>query len=490
MMDIAVFNQFDQAKILVVGDIMLDRYLVGDSQRISPEAPVPVVKINNQNDKLGGAANVARNIRYLDASVGLLGIIGDDENGERIKTQLHEENINAHLIKSNKPTITKLRVISRKQQVVRLDFETPFDQGDTQALPDALKTLLPQYDLVVFSDYNKGTLNNIESLIEQAKKAGKIVLVDPKQANLAAYNGADLITPNLSEFVLAGGLVTSEEDIASSARQLLKSANIASMLLTRSEQGMSVINQTEKTDFPAKVREVSDVTGAGDTVIATMAVMKALGQSDSSAAEVANLAAGIVVAKLGAEVVSPEELAAAVNEQLLTQGTHYQCPAEQVFRHISLARKAGEKIVFTNGCFDILHAGHISYLEKAKSLGHRLVVGLNSDDSISRLKGPSRPINEFAHRATLLTALKSVDWVIPFGSEGNDTPLDLINTLQPDVLVKGGDYTLETIVGAKETLARGGEVKMIEFVNGCSTTKTIEKIQNIATPKTHKKGGH
>ncbi|BCD98516.1 bifunctional D-glycero-beta-D-manno-heptose-7-phosphate kinase/D-glycero-beta-D-manno-heptose 1-phosphate adenylyltransferase HldE [Marinagarivorans cellulosilyticus] len=480
MMDIAVFNQFDQAKILVVGDIMLDRYLVGDSQRISPEAPVPVVKINNQNDKLGGAANVARNIRYLDASVGLLGIIGDDENGERIKTQLHEENINAHLIKSNKPTITKLRVISRKQQVVRLDFETPFDQGDTQALPDALETLLPQYDLVVFSDYNKGTLNNIESLIEQAKKAGKTVLVDPKQANLAAYSGADLITPNLSEFVLAGGLVESEEDIASSARQLLKSANIASMLLTRSEQGMSVINQTEKTDFPAKVREVSDVTGAGDTVIATMAVMKALGQSDSSAAEVANLAAGIVVAKLGAEVVSPEELAAAVNEQLLTHGTHYQCPAEQVFRHISLARKAGEKIVFTNGCFDILHAGHISYLEKAKSLGHRLVVGLNSDDSISRLKGPSRPINEFAHRATLLTALKSVDWVIPFGGEGNDTPLDLINTLQPDVLVKGGDYTLETIVGAKETLARGGEVKMIEFVNGCSTTKTIEKIQKIA----------
>lgn len=476
-MDIAVFNQFDQAKILVVGDIMLDRYLVGDSQRISPEAPVPVVKINKQEDKLGGAANVARNIRHLDAQVGLLGVVGDDENGARIQSQLSDEGINAHLVKSNKPTITKLRVISRKQQVVRLDFETPFTQEDTKELPQLLEQLLPLYDLVIFSDYNKGSLNQISDLIKLAKSAGKVVLVDPKQADLKAYAGADLITPNLGEFVLAGGQTADENSIAESARQLLKEANISSMLLTRSEQGMSVISATEKVDFPAKVREVSDVTGAGDTVIATMAVMKALKQSDSHAAEVANLAAGIVVAKLGAEVVSPEELAAAVNEQLLTQGTHYQCPAEQVFRHIALARRAGEKIVFTNGCFDILHAGHISYLEKAKSLGHRLVVGLNSDSSISRLKGPSRPINELAHRATLLTALKAVDWVIAFGDDG-DTPIDLINTLQPDVLVKGGDYTLETIVGAKETLARGGEVKIIEFVDGCSTTKTIEKIRN------------
>ena len=476
-MDISVFDRFEQASVLVVGDIMLDRYLLGDSQRISPEAPVPVVKIAEQQDKLGGAANVARNIRYLDARVGILGIVGQDDNGQRITQQLDTEGITHALIRSSKPTITKLRVISRKQQVVRLDFETPFDTTDAQPLFETFKQLLSQYSTVVFSDYNKGTLGNIQALIQEAKRQGKIVLVDPKQADLRVYAGADIITPNLSEFKAAGGNCHNEDTITQSARALLKHANIRSMLLTRSEQGMSVIDADSKTDLTAKVREVSDVTGAGDTVIATMAVMKALGQSNAAGAEAANLAAGIVVGKLGAEIVTPEELAAAVNQQLLQQGAHYQCPADQTLRHIELARRAGEKIVFTNGCFDILHAGHISYLEKAKSLGQRLVIGLNTDDSINRLKGPSRPINSLAHRATLLTALKAVDWVIPFGAAEDDTPLALIEAIKPDVLVKGGDYTIETIVGAQETLARGGEVKVIEFVEGCSTTKTIEKIR-------------
>ncbi len=480
-MDISVFNQFCNASVLVVGDIMLDRYLLGDSQRISPEAPVPVVKIAKQEDKLGGAANVARNIRYLDARVGIVGIIGNDDNGTRIANQLETEGISHHLIRSaNKPTITKLRVISRKQQVVRLDFETAFDDHDVTPLMDAFKTALPHYSTVVFSDYNKGTLANIPALIEEAKRQGKVVLIDPKQSDLSLYAGADLITPNLSEFKLAGGKTDNENTIAESARALLAAANIKTMLLTRSEQGMSIINANTKLDLAAKVREVSDVTGAGDTVIATMAIMKALGQSDEDAAEVANLAAGIVVTKLGAEIVTPEELAAAVIDQKLTQGAHYQCPPDQTLRHIELARRAGETIVFTNGCFDILHAGHISYLEKAKSLGHRLVIGLNNDDSIRRLKGPSRPINPYDQRATLLTALKAVDWVIPFGDVDNDTPLALIESIKPDVLVKGGDYTIATIVGAEETLARGGDVKVIEFVDGCSTTKTIEKIRQSA----------
>lgn len=474
-MDISVFNRFNHARILVVGDIMLDHYMLGDAQRISPEAPVPIIKINHQDNKLGGAANVARNIRYLDAHVGLLGVIGNDENGERVTQQLAEEGITAHLIHCNKPTITKLRVISRNQQVVRLDFETPFEHSDTNNLQQQLEALLPQYDLVVFSDYNKGTLRDISQLIQCAKQAGKTVLIDPKQLDFSLYSGADLITPNLSEFLLAGGDNANEGTIASSARTLLNHCNIERMLLTRSEQGMSVITPSHKTDFPAKVREVSDVTGAGDTVIATMAVMLALGQSDETAAEVANLAAGIVVTKLGAEIVTPEELAAAVNEQLLQQGKHYQCPEDQVLRHIALARRAGEKLVFTNGCFDILHAGHISYLEKAKSLGQRLIIGLNTDASIQRLKGPHRPINTLEHRVTLLTALKAVDWVIPFNE---DTPLNLINAIKPDVLVKGGDYSIETIVGADEILQNGGDVKIIEFTNDCSTTKTIEKIRN------------
>lgn len=478
-MDIRLFDQFSQARILVVGDIMLDRYVLGDSQRISPEAPVPVVKINEQQDKLGGAANVARNIRHLDANVGLLGVIGDDDNGERIRSELNQAGIAHHLLESNKPTITKLRVISRKQQVVRLDFETPFTEDDTRELKAALAKNLIDYDLIVFSDYNKGTLNNLPELIQLAKAHGKTVLIDPKQQDLSHYRGADVITPNLGEFKLAGGDCTSEEAIASSARQMLSAAGIGNMLLTRSEQGMSMITAESKTDFAAQVREVSDVTGAGDTVIATMAVMMALKQPLTDAAEVANLAAGIVVGKLGAEVVSPEELAGAVNNLLLSQGAHYQCPEDQVLRHIALARKAGETIVFTNGCFDLLHAGHISYLEKAKSLGDRLVVGLNNDESVKRLKGASRPINNLAHRATLLTALKAVDWVIPFGDAGDDTPLALINAVAPDVLVKGGDYTVDTIVGAKETLARGGKVEVLHFVDGCSTTNTIKKIRSF-----------
>ena len=305
-MDISVFDRFEQASVLVVGDIMLDRYLLGDSQRISPEAPVPVVKIAEQQDKLGGAANVARNIRYLDARVGILGIVGQDDNGQRITQQLDTEGITHALIRSSKPTITKLRVISRKQQVVRLDFETPFDTTDAQPLFETFKQLLSQYSTVVFSDYNKGTLGNIQALIQEAKRQGKIVLVDPKQADLRVYAGADIITPNLSEFKAAGGNCHNEDTITQSARALLKHANIRSMLLTRSEQGMSVIDADSKTDLTAKVREVSDVTGAGDTVIATMAVMKALGQSNAAAAEAANLAAGIVVGKLGAEIVTPE----------------------------------------------------------------------------------------------------------------------------------------------------------------------------------------
>ena len=478
-MDIRIFDQFSQARILVVGDIMLDRYVLGDSQRISPEAPVPVVKINDQQDKLGGAANVARNIRHLDAKVGLMGLIGNDNNGERIRSELEQEGIEHHLLTCDKPTITKLRVISRKQQVVRLDFETPFTLSDSAELHATLEKNLKNYDLIVFSDYNKGTLNALPELIQLAKAHNKTVLIDPKQQDLSHYRGADVITPNLGEFKLAGGNCDNEETIAQSARALLNDAGIKNMLLTRSEQGMSMITRESKTDFAAQVREVSDVTGAGDTVIATMAVMMALKQPLENAAELANLAAGIVVGKLGAEVVSPEELAGAVNNALLSQGKHYQCPEDQVLRHIALARKAGETIVFTNGCFDLLHAGHISYLEKAKSLGDRLVVGLNNDDSVKRLKGPARPINNLAHRATLLTALKAVDWVIPFGEAGDDTPLNLINAVAPDVLVKGGDYTIETIVGAKETLARGGKVEVLHFVDGCSTTNTIQKIRSF-----------
>ncbi|WP_017444398.1 bifunctional D-glycero-beta-D-manno-heptose-7-phosphate kinase/D-glycero-beta-D-manno-heptose 1-phosphate adenylyltransferase HldE [Gayadomonas joobiniege] len=478
-MDLSVFSRLKEAKILVIGDVMLDRYMVGDSQRISPEAPVPVVKINQTQDKLGGAANVARNIAHLDGQVGLFGIIGADENGQLLEQILQRENILSELIsQSEQPTITKLRVISRHQQVVRLDFEETFSDQVAIALKAKLASVLANYDVVVFSDYNKGSLKYIREMIQVAKAAGKLVLVDPKQSDLSLYRGADIITPNMQEFCLAGGINGSEAEIEQSARQMLVDNDIRSILLTRSEKGMSAISATEKVDMPAEVREVSDVTGAGDTVIATLAIMTALGLPLADAALYANLAAGLVVAKLGAATVKPEELAHKVNSQLLSQGQHYQCPFDDVLAHIAFAKQAGERIVFTNGCFDILHAGHVSYLEKARSLGDRLVLGLNTDDSIARLKGPDRPVNPLAQRAAVMTALKAVDWVIPFGTPEDDTPLELIKAIKPDVLVKGGDYTIETTVGAREVLADGGEVQLIDFVDGCSTSAIIKRIKS------------
>lgn len=476
--DLSVFSRLSQVKVLVVGDVMLDRYFIGDSQRISPEAPVPVVKINQTDDKVGGAANVARNIAHLDGQVGLLGIIGQDENGARLTELLTHEKIHSELVEQNEqPTITKLRVVSRHQQVVRLDFEETFNLAQASELQTKFEAVLDDYQAVIFSDYNKGSLAYISSMIQTAKQAGKIVLVDPKQSDLTLYRGATVITPNLGEFKQAGGDATDEARIAESARALIANAGIDSILLTRSEQGMSAINATEKTDMPAEVLEVSDVTGAGDTVIATLAVMLSAGLCLADAAKMANFAAGIVVAKLGAATVKPEELAAKFNQQLLTQGQHYQCPFDDVLQHIEFAKQAGEKIVFTNGCFDILHAGHVAYLEKAKALGHRLVLGLNSDDSISRLKGADRPVNPLEQRALVMTALKAVDWVIPFGEAGDDTPLKLIQAVKPDVLVKGGDYTIDTIVGAEFVQQNGGDVVVIDFVDGCSTTNVINKIR-------------
>lgn len=483
MFDLSIFKTLSNNKILVVGDVMLDRYWTGDSQRISPEAPVPVVKISELDDKVGGAANVARNIAHLDGKVTLIGIVGKDENGTRLNDLLSQEHIQPKLVVQNdQPTITKLRVISRQQQVVRLDFEESFADKHAKALVAQFEAELDQHQFVVFSDYNKGSLRYVNEMIAIARNAGKIVLVDPKSKDLSDYQGASVITPNKTEFVAAGGLVDSEEHIVESAHRIMSECRIDSILLTRSEQGMSAITPDSKVDMPAQVLEVSDVTGAGDTVIATLAMMMASGLALGDAAKIANLAAGIVVSKLGAATVSPRELYQVVNKALFSsKQSHYQTPFDDVIQHIKFAKQGGERIVFTNGCFDILHAGHVHYLEQAKALGDRLVVGLNNDASITRLKGEGRPVNPLEQRATVISGLASVDWVIPFGEingdEFDDTPHALIDAISPDVLVKGGDYTPETIVGADLVQSRGGEVAVIEFVDGCSTTKIIEKIK-------------
>lgn len=484
MFDISVFDHLSDLNILVVGDVMLDRYWQGDSQRISPEAPVPVVKINDLEDRIGGAANVARNIAHLDGKVSLMGLIGDDENADRLESMLAKDKVFSQLIRQNEqPTITKLRVISRHQQVVRLDFEDPFEEKHALALMERFKVELDQYDFVIFSDYNKGSLRFVTEMIQEARTRGKTILVDPKSSDLSVYRGAHVITPNLKEFIAAGGETGSEELIHSSAKKLMHDAGIDAILLTRSEQGMSVLTPESKHDMPTRVREVADVTGAGDTVIGTLALMMAAGTPLDDAAQIANLAAGVVVAKLGAATVTPEELYQIANRVFFdSRGTREADSAEEALRHIELAKLAGERIVFTNGCFDILHAGHVRYLEKARALGDRLVLGLNSDASVKRLKGESRPVNRYEDRATVIGGLASVDWVLPFGEvngdEYDDTPYYLIQKVQPDVLAKGGDYTVETIVGADLVQDSGGKVAVIEFVDGCSTTRIIEKIQN------------
>lgn len=480
MIDITKLQNLSAASVLVVGDVMLDRYFTGDSQRISPEAPVPVVRINNITDKAGGAANVARNIAHLDGKVALLGIIGQDAEGDSLQQLLAAEHIESQLYRQQAlPTIAKMRVVSRQQQVVRLDVEQTFRPEDAQALAEQFQKIYQHYDIILFSDYNKGSLADIQPMIRQAKAAGKTVLIDPKQADLSVYAGADIITPNLGEFRLAGGETHSEQAMLDSARKLMQQAGIGAILLTRSEQGMSLITPTEHHHFPAQVLEVSDVTGAGDTVIATLAVMLGAGMTVASATELANLAAGIVVSKSGAATVAPEELAARLNKYLFSQGEIYQTPFDKVLQHIQFARQNGETIVFTNGCFDILHAGHVRYLAQAKALGDRLVVGLNSDASVSRLKGADRPVNTLTDRATVLSSLASVDWVLPFGDDltEQDTPLQLIQQVQPDILVKGGDYTEDTIIGADVVKAHGGEVKVLSFVEGRSTSNVIKKIR-------------
>lgn len=490
MIDLALLNNLPQARVLVVGDVMLDKYFQGDSHRISPEAPVPVVKVNAVVHKAGGAANVARNIAHLDGQVGLLGLIGADLEGAALQQTLVNDKITTHLLEqTEQPTITKIRVLAQQQQIVRLDIEESFSFEQSQQLHRVFQPLLNDYNCIVFSDYNKGSLQAIQAMIQTAKAADKFVLVDPKQADLAVYRHADLITPNLAEFRAAGGETQSEEALVTSARALLKQNGIGAMLLTRSEQGMSLITPNQHHHFPAQVLEVSDVTGAGDTVIATLATLLSAGSELPQAVEIANLAAGIVVAKRGTGTVTVNELRLKIHHYHASQfgkneTTRQLQPivndTERTLRHIRFAKENGERIVFTNGCFDILHAGHVRYLAQAKALGHRLVVGLNSDASVARLKGANRPINPLEDRATVLASLASVDWVIPFGDKAseNDTPLELILAVQPHVLVKGGDYNLDTIVGANEVLAAGGEVKTLEFVEERSTSAIIARAQH------------
>jgi D-beta-D-heptose 7-phosphate kinase/D-beta-D-heptose 1-phosphate adenosyltransferase len=465
---------FEQARVLVVGDVMLDRYWHGATSRISPEAPVPVVHVRQSEERAGGAANVALNIAALGVQTRLLGVTGDDEAATSLEALLNSAGIDCQFQKiGDTPTVTKLRVISRHQQLIRLDFEDGFDAIDTDALQAQYQQALEHCDVVVLSDYGKGTLVAIEQLIAAARAAGKPVLIDPKVHDFTRYNGATLITPNIAEFELVAGHCADEQALIDKSNALLAQHDLEALLVTRGEHGMTLLRRDEpEFHLPTQAREVFDVTGAGDTVISVLAAALAAGEELRSATALANLAAGIVVGKLGTASVSVPELRRTV---LMGQDAGFgEMNREQLRVAVADARSHGERIVMTNGCFDILHAGHVLYLNQARRLGDRLIVAVNDDESVKRLKGAGRPVNPLDRRMTVLAALESVDWVVPFSE---DTPEQLICDIKPELLVKGGDYRPEDIAGYECVKQSGGDVVVLDYEDGCSTSELIETIK-------------
>jgi D-beta-D-heptose 7-phosphate kinase/D-beta-D-heptose 1-phosphate adenosyltransferase len=463
---------FSQASVLVVGDVMLDRYLFGGTSRISPEAPVPVVHVRQNEDRAGGAANVASNLSRLGIKTTLLGVVGDDDEAAALEAAMRRSNVSCSFTSvAGWPTITKTRVQSRGQQLIRLDREEPVPSG-SEALTRSLEKQLESASAVILSDYGKGSLDDVAAMIAVCRKAGVPVFVDPKGSDFDKYKGATLITPNQGEFDAVAGASDSDDDMVVRARDMMAGLDLEALLVTRSEKGMLLIDGDEEPVFlSTRAREVYDVTGAGDTVIAVLAGALAAGQNLSSAAALANLAAGLVVGKIGVASVTPSELRVALHRR--GQGGRGLVAVDGLRPLIDEARERNERIVMTNGCFDVLHAGHVAYLEEAKSLGDRLVVAINDDDSVRRLKGESRPVNQLEDRMLVLAGLASVDWVVPFSE---DTPESLIASVLPDVLVKGGDYKTDEIAGAKEVLNNGGEVRVLAFREGQSSSRIIDKL--------------
>ncbi|MDG1206109.1 MAG: bifunctional D-glycero-beta-D-manno-heptose-7-phosphate kinase/D-glycero-beta-D-manno-heptose 1-phosphate adenylyltransferase HldE [Pseudomonadales bacterium] len=466
--------RFDGARVLTVGDTMLDRYWHGSTNRISAEAPIPVVDISETEERLGGAANVALNVAALGAQASLVGAIGDDDSGRIISSKLATAGIQ-DLLKTfpDLPTITKYRIVSRKQQLVRADFEKVQDIAASH-FSSRLDTGINSSDVVVLSDYDKGVLASPAAFIEAARAQAKPVLVDPKFKDFAAYAGATLVKPNQKEFVSAVGQWQTEAEMVNKCQTMMSNLGFEAMLITRGSEGMTLVQKGQQAHhLPAQNRDVYDVSGAGDTVIAVLATALAAGMTLIDAMMLSNIAAGIVVGRLGTDSVSGPELRLAVDEVSGNQGVMSE---EQLHIAVDEARSRGEKVVFTNGCFDILHAGHVDYLKEAKQEGDRLIVAINDDHSVHKLKGEGRPINALDRRLTMLAGLASVDWVLSFSG---DTPEALLATLKPDVLVKGGDYGIDQVVGADIVRGYGGDVKVLKLVDGLSTTSLAEKIKRL-----------
>ena len=465
---------FQEARVLVVGDVMLDRYYHGSANRISPEAPVPVVRVSNQEDRPGGAGNVALNIAALGGAATLVGVVGTDATAEDLGARLSAAGVRCEfLVSQDKPTITKLRVISQHQQLLRMDFEQPFDAQDVADLQPRFESVLESAQVVIVSDYAKGALQDVPAIIRAARAAGKPVIVDPKGSDFEKYRGATLITPNLHEFETVVGHCSTEQELITKGLALMTELALEAILITRGESGMTLLRPNKaELHLPARAQEVFDVTGAGDTVISVLAARLAAGEDFAEATALANLAASLAVGKLGTAAISGPELRRALHSD--SASGRGVMSAEQLRSAVEEAKVHGERIVFTNGCFDIIHAGHVGYLAEARKLGDRLVVAINDDASVTRLKGAGRPINPVERRLAVLAGLEAVDWVVSFSE---DTPEALLHEIKPDVLVKGGDYSIEQVVGGEFVLSYGGEVRSLDFLDDCSTSAIVEKMR-------------
>ena len=443
-------------KITVIGDVMIDWYLHGESARISPEAAVPVVNFKESKFQLGGAANVANNLKHLEIEPFLIGAVGKDHFGSLLKEHLKVEKIKFNLLSEKSfQTICKQRLMSSNQQLARIDYEQYFQAGKLSNILNTFTKNIAKTDLIIVSDYGKGTVSNARKLIQSARKLKKKILIDPKGKDFTKYKGANLITPNKSEFENIMGKVGSKKDLENKAKKMLKHLDLESLIVTLGSEGMYVLTKSNKkiigNFINAYPQEVFDVSGAGDTTISALGAALSEANDNFSAADFANLAASISVSKLGTYTVSKHEVT-----NLETSKSN----REQV-------------IVFTNGCFDIIHSGHLDLLKEAKSYGDKLIVGLNSDKSVSKLKGPERPIIGQSERKKILSALKFVDEVIIFNEEN---PLKLIKKLKPSILVKGADYTKEQVVGGAFVESYGGEIKLVKLTKGKSSSKIINKL--------------
>ena len=462
--------------ILVVGDLMIDHYLWGECNRISPEAPVQVVDIKKESSVLGGAGNVINNLVTFGAKVSVATVVGDGENTKELFTLLQSIDVDCSNIitSSQRKTSKKSRVISSNQQIIRFDKEdtSDIDKNNETKIIELITQSIDKYEIIILSDYGKGVLTNslTQKLITLAKSKKIKVLVDPKGDDYNKYSGAFLLTPNKKEASIASKITIDTDKALIKTHQFLKqSIHLDYSIITLSEDGISIYDD-KLTQIPTVAQEVYDVTGAGDTVIASIAYGLTYGFSVKSAVEFANYAAAVVVAKIGSATATLSEIEEYVSSLHKSSTQDHIVDINDIELRVKALKQRGKKIVFTNGCFDILHVGHVKYLEIAKSFGDVLILGLNSDESVRALKGESRPINTQDDRAYILSALESVDYVVPFES---DTPYELIRLIKPNILVKGGDYKGKEVVGSDIA----DELKLVDFIDGKSTTNTIKNIQ-------------